>query len=608
MNIKIIPKTKKEILDLLDFLNKEYFKKHKAYEDLFWTSYMGDHSVDERFAKAKDDLNKFRADRNLAKIVEISLEIADKQNKERLLIWKSFFSLWQTPEDLIVLRDKIMKLEAKIKEKQSSYNYGYKDPKSGKFIEASRHKLSLNVYTDDNEDIRKASYQSLENNAKLWVNDYIEYVGLLNKFAKSLGYEDFYAYKLFIEEGMTKKELFSIFEEILEKTNFAFAEIRKIAKGKKGMDKPWNFSYMTSANFTKEEDPYFQFETALPVWAKTFANLGVNFRGSKIRLDLLDRKGKYDNGFCHWPEPISFENGKRITGRANFTCNLVPKAIGSGEDGIHTLFHEGGHAAHYLNSDIKDVCLNTEYPPASTAWAETQSMFMDTIFSSIEWKTRYAKNKYGDFYPFDLFKRKVEKLNVFSPLRVTGIMRVMYFEKEIFESKNLTPEKVMLIAKKVNNRLSPFKWDSLRLLNVPHIYSWESTCSYHGYGLAEIALSQWREYFFKKYGYIVDNKNIGKEMLKVWKLASSKRFLDFVKIATGKKLEAKAYLKSVLMNKEQKIKLAKQRIEKLSKVKNKDTFDIGAKIELVHGKQKISDNSRGFEAMVKKYNLWLAKQ
>jgi hypothetical protein len=41
---------------------------------------------------------------------------------------------------------------------------------------------------------------------------------------------------------------------------------------------------------------------------------------------------------------------------------------------------------------MTEICLNTEYPPASTAWDETQSMFLDTMFDSIEWRTRYAKN------------------------------------------------------------------------------------------------------------------------------------------------------------------------------------------------------------------------
>ena len=610
--MKIIPKTEKltakDAEKFIEFLNKEYFKLHKRYEDFFWTSYMGDHSIDEKFTKSKKELDEFKASTELSEKVNAFIEIAPVKLKERFLLWKKFFSLYQTPKELLELKDRITKLEAKMKRDQGEFPYGYKDPKTGEFVSASSGKLRLMVGIEDEESIRKAAYDSLQESAPAFVEDYLIYVSLMNEFAQKLGFEDFYSYKVFIEEGMTKKDLFDIFDKIFEKTKSAFSEVAKIAEGNPKMKKPWNFSYMISADFEKEEDPYFQFETALDVWTKTFANLGVDFRGGKIKLDLLDRKGKYSNGFCHWPEIIRFEGSKRLTGQANFTCNLVPGTIGAGQDGIHTLFHEGGHAAHYLNSDMRDVCINTEYPPASTAWAETQSMFMDTIFSSIEWKTKYAKNKDGKSYPFDLFERKLEKLHAFSPLRMMGIMSVMYFEKEIYETKNLTKEKVIKIAKSVRNRFSAFKHNSVMLLNIPHIYSWESTCSYHGYGLAELALSQWREYFFKKYGYIVDNKNIGKEMLKVWKLASSKTFPEFVKIATGKKLSADAFIKSVMKSKKEVIKIAKERIEKQKTIKTKNTNDIGAKIELVSGKKKISDNSKGFDTMVKKYNSWLSKQ
>lgn len=600
--------TKKDAKDFLDYLNKEYFKLLNNYEKYFWTSYMGDHSVDVKFAKAKEVLNKFRSNRALSVDVERAIKIADNNTKDRLKYWEKFFSLWQIPEDLIPLMGEISKLEYKIKDKQSNYDYGYTDPKTRKFVKASRIKLSLNVATDQDEGVRKACYESIQDNSLLWVDDYIEYANLLNRFAKALGFKDFYDYKINIEEGMSKKELFDIFDSIFDKTKKAFPDIKKLAKEKKGMEKPWNFSFMTSADFTKEEDQYFQFENALPFWLKSFANLGVDFKGSKIKLDLLDRKGKYDNGFCHWPEVIRFDGAKRIPGQANFTCNLVPGAIGSGEDGMTTLFHEGGHAAHYLNSEMRDICLNTEYPPASTAWAETQSMFMDTIFSSIEWRNRYAKNDKGEAYPLDLFKRKLEKLYVFSPMRLMGIMKVMNFERRIYETKDLTKEKVLKIAREVNNKFSAFNWDSTGLLNVPHIYSWESACSYHGYGLAELGLSQWREYFFKKYGYIVDNPNIGKEMKRVWSLGSSLSFKEFIKKATGKNISPQPFIRSVMRSKSSTFKLAQERIDRLKKVKNKDTLNVNARIELVHGKKKIADNSRGNEAMIKKYASWLKTQ
>ena len=38
-------------------------------------------------------------------------------------------------------------------------------------------------------------------------------------------------------------------------------------------------------------------------WGRSFAALGISYEGASMSLDLLDRKGKYSNGFCHWPQP-----------------------------------------------------------------------------------------------------------------------------------------------------------------------------------------------------------------------------------------------------------------------------------------------------------------
>lgn len=592
--------------EFLDLLNTKHAKLHHSYESLFWISYMGDHSVNDKMKKALEARDQFRANRKLYNQVKGALKTASKKDKERLTYWKIFFEKYQMPESVLGIKKKIDELESKIHKGIATRKEGYLDPKSGKFVKASKNKMGAMMRTESSEEVRKAAFVALEKLAEGFVDDYIKLVALKNEFARTLGFSDFYAYKLETEEGMKKADLFKIFDEIYEKTKYGFDAIKKLEKTMPGLRKPWNFGYMMAGDFTKEENPYFPFDEALTRWGKSFAALGINYQGGQLQLDLLDRAGKYNNGFCHYPDLVYQANKKWHKGSSNFTCNVVYGQVGSGSEGIHTLFHEGGHAADRLNSRQSESCINTEYPPASTAWAETQSMFLDTMHGSIEWRTRYAKNKEGVSYPFDLFKRRVEKTGMLAPLVMMGIHDVMEFERRVYETKNLTKEKVLTIARQCYKKFFARSEDSISLLGVPHIYSWESSCSYHGYGLAELALTQWRAYFYDKYGYVVDNPNVGKEMTKVWNLGSSKTFPECIKIATGKKLSPKAFIQTVTMTIPQRIALGKKRLERMEKVRfYTKPVNLNAKIRMVHGKEIIADNRKSFEVMAEKYAKWL---
>lgn len=599
----------KKAKEYLDFLNKTYFNLHKTYEDLFWISYMGDHSIDTQKDKALAERDAFRANREYAHQVELFMKEVKGSLKDRLASWLGFFNQYQIPLKALPLKQQIDELESLIHKKHSERKEGYIDPYTKKFVVASSNHMRAMMTTDADEKIRKACFDAREKMATGALDEYIKLIGLRNQYAKLLGYADFYDFKVQKEDGMTKKELFSIFDLVYQKTKYAQKDIIKLEKDMPGLRKPWNFSYMLAGDFTKEEDPYFQFDEALLRWGKSFNALGIDFKGGKLQLDLLDRKGKWNNGFCHWPDLVQFEKGKRIPASSNFTCTVVFGQVGSGEDGYNTLFHEGGHAAHLLNSIQKDVCLNHEYAPMSTAWAETQSMFLDTMFSSIEWQTRYAQNASGDPYPFSLYEKMVRKLHPLRPINLNGIIAVAVFEKEIYETKNLTQEKVLAIARKNFRKYFERSEDSLMLLNVPHIYTWDSSASYHGYGLATLALNQWRKYFYKKYGYIVDNPRVGKEMEKVWKLGSLKTFNEFIVLATGKKLKPDAFLENVTASIPQILKTAKEKIARLEKVrKYTKNIDLKAQIYMVHGKEVIAHNKKSFEDMAEVYKKWLKTQ
>ena len=597
--------------ELLIYLNQTYTNLHQTFEKLFWVSAMGDHSVNKKKEKAQVVLDSFRGDRDLSRAVSLLLSKESGEIRERLAHWDRFFSLHQVPDKAKKIKEKISALETKINTARAKRKEGYQDPYTKRFVEASSNAMGSLMISHEDERIRKACFDAREKLSVQHVADYVRLVALRNQYATILGYRDFYAYKLAIEEGMTKKDLFPLFDTIYKKTAYAFKNLRALEKKMPGLRKPWNFSFLLSGSFTHEEDPYFPFEEALSRWGQSFSALGIDYAQGSLTLDLLDRKGKYNNGFCHWPVNVYYDKaGNRVPGVSDFTCNVVLGTPGDAKRGYVTLFHEGGHAAHLLNADMKDTCVTSEYPPLSTAWAETQSMFLDTVFSSMEWVHRYAKTREGAPYPFELFERKVKQL---SPLRPHGIVSavsaVCEFEKKVYEEKNLTKDRVLSLARSVYKKHNDFTIDSYRILNIPHLYSWESACSYHGYGLATLALHQWREYFYKKYGYIVDNPKVGEEMKKVWRLGGSKTFPEFVTLATGKKLTADAYLASVTMSDAQLIKKAKERIVTLEKKPlHIKALSLNAAIKLVHGKKLIADNTKGFEAMAKKYAVWLKGQ
>jgi len=90
-------------------------------------------------------------------------------------------------------------------------------------------------------------------------------------------------------------------------------------------------------------DPYFPFSLAVERYIRSYAAMNIQYEGAVMNLDLLDRKGKYSNGFCHWPKVAWVKpDGTWQPSTTNFTSLADPSAVGSGLTALRTLMHAAG--------------------------------------------------------------------------------------------------------------------------------------------------------------------------------------------------------------------------------------------------------------------------
>jgi oligoendopeptidase F len=491
---------------------------------------------------------------------------------------------------------------------------------NGKFVEVSPVGLGWIMEQCTDKAVRKACFEGLAKIGDFVTeNGFVELVKVRNRMAKALGYIDFYNYKVSYAEGFGKIELFKILDTLEEGTRPIMEEARKKFAAEKGADalEPWNLSFQMAGDVTRRMDPYFPFAKSVEQWGRSFAAMNITYRGATMDLDLLDRKGKYSNGFCHWPQPAWVKNdGSFQPSVTHFTSLADPSAVGSGYTGLNTLMHEAGHAAHFSNIQMPSPLFAQERSPTSVAYAELQSMFLDSLVADADWMAKYAISKDGEAIPWDIIADKIKSTHPYEVFALRGMIVVPYFEKALYEmaEEDVTAESIKALADKVEKGiqggLSPRP-----LLSVPHILSDEASCYYHGYVLAEMAVHQTREFFMKRDGYIADNPKVGPTISEAyWKPGNSEPFLGLVEGLTGSSLTGKAWINKLeqsvesLLNKE-KAAYDKKRAE-CTAAPACDEIDLDMRIRIVDGDDVLADTDEdgSFLATCKKFEDYVQKR
>jgi len=471
----------------------------------------------------------------------------------------------------------------------------------GQFQELSSVALRNKMRVDTAEEVREACWKGLRSIGDfVTANGFVELVASRNKMAKALGYADFYDYKVTQAEGFGKTALFEILDTLERGTRPLMVAARKRLEVEKGVTalRPWNMGFAMAGDITRKLDPFFPFEKSFEQWGRSYAALGISYEGASMNLDLLDRTGKYSNGFCHWPQPAWVKpNGSWQPAVTHFTSLADPSAVGSGQNGLATLMHEAGHAAHFANIKMPSPLFSQERAPTSVAYAELQSMFLDALVGDAAWRCKYALSREGEPVPWSLVAEDVRAKHPYAVLALRSMLSVPYFEKALYEmpEEDLSAASIQALADKIEHDIEG-GLAARPLLSVPHILSDEASCYYHGYVLAEMAVHQTRAFFMKRDGYIVDNPMVGPTLRDAyWLPGNSQPFLGLVAGLTGSPLSGDSWVAMLQKDVDALLREEKKAYDKVAKenanAMPSTEIDLNMRIKIVDGDDVIADTS-----------------
>lgn len=597
--------------------DQAYLALHIPKEDLYWTTYMGIENRAEDLNAAELRLKNFASSpENLTQARAALKNTKSEDEKVALEGWVKFFesNTIESPVAQKILGE-LIELESKIRTARAALEYTYQDS-AGKTHKASTNTLSVTVTTNPDAESRRTAHQALMQ-LEQWVlsNGFIDQIKTRNRFAQAQGYSNYYAYKLMKNEGLTIEELDRIFVPFEKATRTRMFDLFAKLSQEKGAEilEAHQLLFSLTGELSAELDPYFPFSKSMARWGLTFHRLGIRFRGAELTLDLLDRKGKYENGFMHGPVPSYFDGDRWNPARINFTSNATPNQVGNGRNGLVTLFHEGGHAAHFSNVTQNSPCFSQEFPPTSMAYAETQSMFCDSLLGDADWMKRYARDRQNREIPDSLIKKMIEVGQPLKAYRERSILLVAIFERHLYEMKDseLTSENITRLARKCEKEIFGLNTVSRPVLVVPHLLSESAAGSYQGYLLANMAVYQTRAHFKKKYGALTDEPRIGKDLAEAyWSIGNRITHNETVKRLTGETISGQALADVCNLSVEETWKNAQASIQSLAsrpEVGTLNDVDLDCKVRVIHGKETIAETKESFAQMAGDFETWIEK-
>ncbi|WP_295962135.1 M3 family metallopeptidase [uncultured Alistipes sp.] len=405
--------------------------------------------------------------------------------------------------------------------------------KSGKWV-FTLHKPSLIPFLtySSKRDLREKIYKAYLNRCnngdaydnKQLINDFIR---LRTEKAKLLGYPSYAAYVVADEMAGTTDAVYSLLDEIwtpaLERAKGELADMDKLLQH----DEPgatfesWDWWYyaekVRKQNYALDEEmlrPYFSLEnvqggifylanrlygiTFQPVVAPLYnpeavayevldadeSHLGV------LYFDYFPRSGKSQGAWCGNYVEQTYKDGKRVAPVVSIVCNFTRPVRNTPAlltlDETETLFHEFGHALHFLFHDVKYRGLSE----VEGDFVELPSQVMENWAFEPEMLKHYAvHHRTGEVIPKYLVE-KLRKSELFNQgFATTELIAASLSDMDIHSTTDYEPFDPMVFERRALNEkrgLIPQIEPRYRYPYFSHIFDGGYSAGYYFYTWAEV--------------------------------------------------------------------------------------------------------------------------
>jgi peptidyl-dipeptidase A len=391
---------------------------------------------------------------------------------------------------------------------------------------------------------RKAVWEASKGVGAAVETDLKELVKLRNEAAVKLGFKNYHALQLYLNE-QDGDELIKLFDELDELTREPFkaakadidAKLAEMYKIKPGDLMPWHYHdpfFQESPHvFAADLDKPYEKTDVVELSRKFYAGIGLPIDRVVAKSDLFAKDGKSPHAFC---TDLDREGDVRVLG------NVVQNEQWAG-----TMLHEFGHSVYSTN--------NNDIPAALPYCLRMESHILTTegvamMFERMSKRSDFLQKmgvKLDDAKGFDEAGAKALKYRLLIFSRWCQVM--LRFEKGMYEKPDQDLNKLWWdlvekyqLLKRPEGRSAPDYASKIHIVTAP-VY-------YHNYMMGELFASQVHHALAKEVFKGADpdkvnyagEKGIGDFMKKkVFEPGRTKTWNELTEFATGKKLNAAAF-------------------------------------------------------------------